>query len=74
MKVTFNLKKANYDGGRGLIQTQTRNWSNCQKAKMESGMGAQEAWNSCLKEYQTMSGGEWAGKYAAHESKKEEGK
>lgn len=74
MKNSFNLKsfrkQAFYDSARGLMQTQTRAWQNCSKAKMEKGMGAQEAWNSCLEEYQKTSGGDWALKYAAHPADK----
>jgi len=67
-KVTFNLskflKKAYYDDGKGLMQTQTRSFMNCSKQKMDSGSGAQEAFFTCLKEYQDLSGGEWKFKYA----------
>lgn len=70
-KVTFNLskfhKKAMYDDGRGLIQQQTRCFQNCQKAKMEAGKGAQEAWQGCLKEFQTMKGGTWSTTYSGHD-------
>jgi len=64
----FNLQKflktAYYDDGKGLIQTQSRFWMNCQKQKMDSGMGAQKSWQSCLEEYQKLSGGEWKTKYS----------
>jgi hypothetical protein len=73
MKTSFNLSKflktANYEDGKGLIMKQTRCYSNCQKAKLESGMGAQEAWNSCLEEFQKSSGSEWALKYSAPTTK-----
>jgi hypothetical protein len=69
MSKTFNLSKfmktAYYDDGKGLMQTQSRSWANCSKQKMDSGMGAQEAWQSCLKEYQTLGGGEWKFKYSS---------
>lgn len=58
------MKKAYYEDGKGLMQTQSRSWMNCSKQKMDSGMGAQESWQTCLKEYQTLSGGEWKFKYA----------
>ena len=68
MKKSFNLskflKKAFYDDGKGLIQTQSRSWMNCSKQKRDAGMGAQEAWQECLKEYQTLAGGEWKFKYS----------
>lgn len=73
-KITFNLSKfqktANYDDGRGLMMKQTRCFQNCQKAKLESGMGAQKAWDSCRDEFQKSGGGEWALKYSAHPSEK----
>jgi len=76
MKHSFNLnkflKKAYYEDGKGLMQTQGRSWSNCSKQKMDSGMGAQEAWQTCLKEYQTLAGGEWKFKYAGGTASKEE--
>lgn len=68
-KTSFNLskflKKAFYDDGKGLIQTQSRSWMNCSKQKRDAGKGAQEAWQECLKEYQTLAGGEWKFKYSA---------
>ena len=69
MKQSFNLskflKKAYYDDGKGLMQTGTRSFMNCSKQKQDSGMGAQESWQACLKEYQTLSGGGWKFKYSA---------
>lgn len=69
MTNTFNLnkflKKAYYESGKGLAQGRT--WGNCQKQKLDSGMGGQEACQSCLKEYNELSGGEWKLKYATGE-------
>lgn len=67
---TFNLskitKQAFYDDGKGLIQKQTRAMMNCWKAKMESGkMGAQEAYMSCVEEYQKSKENDWGLKYAS---------
>lgn len=71
MKHSFNLskyrKQANYDDGKGLMQQETRCFSNCQKAKREAGKGAQEAWQGCLKEFQTMKGGDWSTAYSGHD-------
>ena len=66
---TFNLnkfqKQAFYDDGRGLVQKQTRAMMNCWKAKMDAGkMGAQEAYMSCLEEYQKSKTNDWGTKYA----------
>jgi len=70
-KVTFNLskfrKQANYDGGKGLVQQQTRCFQNCQKAKLEAGKSGNDAWQGCLKEFQTMKGGKWATEYSGHD-------
>jgi hypothetical protein len=70
MKTSFNLqkflKKAYYEDGRGLLQTHgQRPFMNCQKQKLDSGKGAQEAWQECLSEYQTLAKGEWKFKYAS---------
>lgn len=67
---TFNLnklqKKAFYDDGRGLVQKQTRALMNCWKSKMDNGkMGAQEAYMSCLDEYQNAKNNDWGMKYAS---------
>lgn len=71
-KQTFNLRQhkvANYEDARGQFQTQSRSWQNCYKAKVDGGMGAQEAWDSCLKEYQTLDDGNWTFKYASKKIK-----
>ena len=67
----FNLKKSNlekkafYDGASQPVREMSRYFMNCQKAKLDSGIGAQEAWQSCLEEYQkNKSGGDWSTKYA----------
>ena len=69
MKTSFNLKSfrkhAYYDGGRGLTQEMTRACMNCQKEKREKGVGAQEAWFSCIDEYNNQKNGEWSLKYAS---------
>ena len=70
---TFNLskmqKEAFHDDGRGLMQKQTRCMQNCWKAKMEGKkMGAQEAYMSCLEEYQTSKSNDWGVKYAGTEN------
>lgn len=67
---TFNLsklqKQAFYDDARGLMQKQTRAFMNCQKAKMDAGkLSAQEAYMSCLDEYQKSKGSDWGTKYAS---------
>ena len=68
MSTTFNLqkflKKAYYEDGKGQMQGQSRSWMNCYKQKLDSGKGAQESWQSCLDEYQDLSGGNWKFKYA----------
>ena len=82
MKTSFNLSKfkktAFYDDGRGLVQKQTRAYMNCYKAKMDKGMSAQEAWQSCLEEYQKSATNDWGTKYASigsqTKNKKVEGK
>ena len=68
---TFNLsqwiaKRANYEGAQGYMQAQTRAWMNCCRDKMSGkNASAQEAWQSCLDEYQKGEGREdWVGKYA----------
>lgn len=67
----FNLskssmgKKSMYDGGSPQVKEMTRMFSNCQKAKLDKGMGAQEAWQSCLEEYQkNKKNKDWTTKYA----------
>lgn len=66
---TFNLKtfrkQAYYEDAKGVMQTQSRSWMNCYKIKVSSGVGAQEAINSCIEEYQTLANGDWAFKYAS---------
>ena len=71
MKTSFNLavfkKQAYYDDGRGLTQALTRSCMNCQKAKREKGEGAQDAWFSCMDEFNNQKNGEWSLKYAGHQ-------
>jgi len=69
-KTTFNLKKSGldkrafYDGAKPAMM-KARQFANCQKAKLDSGMEAQEAWESCLEEYQNASKkANWAMKYS----------
>jgi len=64
MKKVFNLKqyvkKAFYDDSRGYWNSQTRAWQNCYKQKCNGKVGPQDAWNSCLEEYQkTENKGKW---------------
>ena len=65
---TFNLnkfrKKAFYEDGKGQVQRQTRAMMNCYKAKLASGMSAQESWAGCLEEYNIGNKADWATKYA----------
>jgi hypothetical protein len=70
MKTTvFNLnsfrKQAYYEDAKGLMQTQSRTWMNCYKIKVDSGINPQKAISSCMEEYQTLSNGNWAFKYAS---------
>lgn len=55
MKKAFNLKRfvrtAFYDDNRGDMQGQTRCMQNCYKRKADKNMSPQEAWEECLKEY-----------------------
>lgn len=72
---TFNLKKylekqANYEDGRGLMQKQTRAMQLCIKSKMDSGMGGQEASQSCIEEYNKSQTNDWGTKYASNKVKK----
>ena len=76
MQKTFNLKSflektANYEGAQGYMLAQTRAWMNCTKQKLASKMSPQDAWQSCLDEFQKgdkkMS---WVGKYASELSSK----
>ena len=56
MNKVFNLKKciktAFYEGASGYMVSQTRAWTNCYKQKSDQKKGPQEAWNSCMEEYQ----------------------
>ena len=58
-KNTFNLqgflKKAFYEDVRGYWVAQGRAQQNCYKCKSDEGVGPQEAWQSCLEEYNTAS-------------------
>jgi hypothetical protein len=65
----FNLskfrKQAYYEDAKGLMQTQSRSWMNCYKMKVDAGISPQKAINGCISEYQTLSKGDWAVKYAS---------
>jgi hypothetical protein len=65
---TFNLNKfkktAYYDDAKAIMQNQTRSMMNCYKAKLDSGMSANDALDSCLKEYQDSNSSKWSFKYA----------
>ena len=69
-KRIFNLKKAGLDkrafnDGAKPGMMKTRQFQNCQKAKMDDGMSAQDAWMSCLEEYQKSKvESDWAKKYS----------
>ena len=70
MKKSFNLKKyiktAFYDDARGYMQSQTRAWMNCYKQQCDNKKQPQEAWNTCLEEYQkTANKGKWLMDYGA---------
>ena len=74
MKTVFNLnkyiKQAFYEDGRGSLVTQSRAWKNCYKKKVDEGMAPQEAWDSCLKEYQVSSDkSKWSLNYSAADDK-----
>lgn len=69
MKKSFNLKKyikkAFYDDVRGHMQAQTRAWQNCYKQQCDKKKQPQEAWNTCLEEYQKAENkGKWVLSYA----------
>lgn len=69
-KTSFNLSKfrkiAFNDGAKGAIHSQTRCMMNCYKGNMINGKGAQESWQSCVKEYnEAKSNSDWYIKYAA---------
>ena len=69
MKKSFNLKQyiktAFYDDARGYMQGQTRAWSNCYKQQCDKKKGPQEAWNTCMEEFQkTADKGKWLLDYA----------
>jgi hypothetical protein len=71
---TFNLnkfvKKAFNDDGRGLMLGLSRSWMNAYRSKLNDGMNPQEAWFSCLEEFQKDSGKDWTLNHAAHGDKK----
>ena len=72
-KETFNLRQyrtAYYEDARGQSQTQTRSYMNCYKAKVDAGMTAQAAWESCLKDYQNLANNDWTLKYASKKNDK----
>jgi hypothetical protein len=75
MKTTvFNLRsfkrQAYYEDAKGLIQPQSRGWMNCYKLKVSAGISPHEAIETCMEEYQTLSNGDWAFKYASPVSDK----
>ena len=55
-KNTFNYskfqKKAFYQDAGELMRRQTRHYMDCYKTKMESGLSAHEARESCIDQYQ----------------------
>ena len=70
MKKVFNLKtyikEAFYEDVRGYWTGQSRAWMNCYKLKSDEGTAPQEAWNSCLGEYQkSMDKADWVLNYTA---------
>jgi hypothetical protein len=73
-KTVFNLnsfrRKAYYEDAQALMRGQTRNWMDCYKSKVSSGMAPQKAICSCMEEYQTLSNGDWSFKYASKQEKK----
>lgn len=70
----FNLKKflkkqASYEGAQGYFSAQSRAWCNCFRDKLRSSKKPQQAWESCLEEYDKAGGNApWALKYAAKNS------
>ena len=55
MKTSFNLrkhlkKKAFYEGAQELMRPE-RKMADCQKKYRDQGMGAQEAWDKCHRDY-----------------------
>lgn len=64
MSKVFNLqkfyKKAYYDDVRGYWNRNSRAWPNCLKEKMDGkGKSKQDAYNECLKEFNTWDKGKW---------------
>ena len=58
-----------YEGVQGYFVAQTRSWQNCSRKKMLKGSTAQEAWQSCLDEYQKMDDNiDWVEKNALEDS------
>lgn len=55
-KKSFNFSKytktANYQDAGNLMKQQTRHYMDCYKAKLDAGMSAHEARESCIAEYQ----------------------
>jgi hypothetical protein len=72
-KITFNLNKfqktAYYEDAQGLMQSKSRAWMNCYKAKLDAKMSAQEAMEGCMEEFQDSEKNDWAFKYAKKEKK-----
>jgi hypothetical protein len=63
-KTVFNLqkyiKKAFYEDDRGYWNMGSRAWPNCLKSKMDKDKkGPQEAYESCLKEYNEANRAKW---------------
>ena len=70
MKHSFNLKKyykkAFYEDERGYWTKERRAWANCYKEKCDEGKGPQDAWSSCMEEYQDAnSKADWALSYVS---------
>jgi len=67
-KKSFNLqrymKKAFYEGVQGYWSVNSRCWPNCLKEKMDGkNKGQQEAYNSCIDEYNNWDKGKWSMTY-----------
>lgn len=61
------LKTAFYEDVRGYWNTQRRAWMNCYKCKSDDGKGPQDAWNTCLDEYQKSTvNSDWALEYGGN--------
>lgn len=69
-KLIFNLKESGFDkqamnDGAKPGMMKARQFANCQKLKLDQKMDPQEAWESCLKEYQEKKNkSDWAKQYS----------